>query len=172
MKKYITLLSLLFISLFNVTPINAQEKNERTTSVYFIRHAEKDRSNPDERNPHLTDQGIQRAEKWAHFFKDIPLDAVYSTNYHRTIETAYPTAQQKGLEVINYDPRILDPAPFVNKHKGRTILIVGHSNTTPAFVNAFLGEKKYEDLSDTDNGSVFLVRYSDLEKNAVQYHVD
>ena len=61
MKKYITLLSLLFISLFNVTPINAQEKNERTTSVYFIRHAEKDRSNPDERNPHLTDQGIQRA---------------------------------------------------------------------------------------------------------------
>ena len=57
-------------------------------------------------------------------------------------------------------------------HKGRTILIVGHSNTTPAFVNAFLGEKKYEDLSDTDNGSVFLVRYSDLEKNAVQYHVD
>ena len=65
MKKYITLLSLLFISLFNVTPINAQEKNERTTSVYFIRHAEKDRSNPDERNPHLTDQGIQRAEKWA-----------------------------------------------------------------------------------------------------------
>ena len=172
MKKYITLFSLLFISLFNVTPLNAQEKNEYTTSVYFIRHAEKDRSNPDERNPHLTDQGIQRAEKWAHFFKDIPLDAVYSTNYHRAIETAYPTAQQKGLEVINYDPRKLDPSPFVNKHKGSTILIVGHSNTTPAFVNAFLGEKKYEDLSDTDNGSVFLVRYSHTEKIAVQYHVD
>ena len=167
MKKYITLLSLLFISLFNVTPINAQEKNERTTSVYFIRHAEKDRSNPDERNPHLTDQGIQRAEKWAHFFKDIPLDAVYSTNYHRTIETAYPTAQQKGLEVINYDPRILDPSPFVNKHKGRTILIVGHSNTTPQFANDILGEEKYPEINDDNNGNLYIVTIQNKNKSSI-----
>jgi broad specificity phosphatase PhoE len=115
---------------------------------------------------------MQRAEKWARFFKDVSINAIYSTNYHRTQETAVPTAKQKGLEVISYDPRKLDPTPFVDKHKGHTILIVGHSNTTPAFVNAFLGEKKHGDLSDSDNGSVFLVRYSDTEKIAVQYHVD
>ena len=172
MKKYISLFSLLLISLCNVTSLSAQEKSEQAINVYFIRHAEKDRSNPNERNPHLTEQGMQRAEKWARFFKDVPIDAIYSTNYHRTQETAVPIAKQKGLEVISYDPRKLDPTPFVDKHKGHTILIVGHSNTTPAFVNAFLGEKKHEDLSDSDNGSVFLVRYSDTEKIAVQYHVD
>lgn len=172
MKKYISLFSLLLISLFNVTNLNAQQKSEQTTTVYLIRHAEKDRSNPNERNPHLTEQGSQRAEKWARFFEDVPIDAIYSTNFHRTQETAAPTAKQKGLEVISYGARKLDPTPFVDKHRGHNILIVGHSNTTPAFVNAFLGVKKYEDLSDSDNGSVFLVRYSDTEKIAVQYHVD
>ena len=95
MKKYISLFSLLLISLCNVTSLSAQEKSEQAINVYFIRHAEKDRSNPDERNPHLTEQGMQRAEKWARFFKDVPIDAIYSTNYHRTQETAVPTAKQK-----------------------------------------------------------------------------
>ena len=172
MKNTSILSVLTFIFCLSASSLEAQENNENNTRIYFIRHAEKDRSNPDERNPHLTQKGFMRAEKWAHFFKDIPITAVYSTNYHRTLETAAPTAKSKNISVQTYDPRNLDPAPFMDHHKGEAILIVGHSNTTPAFVNAFLGIKKYKDLSDSDNASVFLVRYGPLGKKAEQYHVD
>ncbi|MFT7407968.1 MAG: 2,3-bisphosphoglycerate-dependent phosphoglycerate mutase, partial [Flavobacteriaceae bacterium] len=58
--------------------------NSNTTAIYFIRHAEKDRSNLSEKNPRLNTEGIKRSKKWVHFFKDIPLTAVYSTQYLRT----------------------------------------------------------------------------------------
>lgn len=153
---------------------NAQEISDKETSgtFYFIRHAEKERSNPKDRNPHLTKNGQTRAENWAHFFKDIPLKAIYSSNYHRTIETATPTAAQKGLEVLTYDPSNLDPSPFLEKFPKDQVLIVGHSNTTPAFVNAFLNEVKYKDLDDADNGSIFVLQITNGVKLVNQYHID
>jgi 2,3-bisphosphoglycerate-dependent phosphoglycerate mutase len=35
---------------------------------------------------------------------------------------------------------------------------VGHSNTTPAFVNAVLGEHTYEDIDDNENGMLYIVK--------------
>ena len=49
--------------------INLAEK-ENTSVYYFIRHAEKDRSDSTNKNPSLTIQGLERANKWALFFKD------------------------------------------------------------------------------------------------------
>jgi 2,3-bisphosphoglycerate-dependent phosphoglycerate mutase len=146
--------------------------NSNATAIYFIRHAEKDRSNLSEKNPHLNTEGKKRSEKWVHFFKDIPLAAVYSTQYQRTEETALPTATDKGLVVQFYDANKLDPTPFLEKHQGTAILIVGHSNTTPAFVNEFIKEKRFKDLSDNDNGSVFKVQYINGQILVQQYHVD
>jgi len=146
--------------------------SSNATTIYFIRHAEKDRSNLSEKNPHLTVEGKIRAENWAHFFKDIPLAAIYSTKYHRTEETAMPTATNKSLAVQFHDAKKLDPSPFLEKHQGTAILIVGHSNTTPAFVNEFIKEKRFKDLSDNDNGTVFKVQYINGQILVQQYHVD
>ena len=132
-------------------------ENSKTTTYYLIRHAEKDRSDKENRNPHLTDAGKKRADNWAKYFEDIELDAVYSTDYNRTRETATPTAKSKNLELTFYDPRNMDPKGFMEKTKGRTILIVGHSNTTPIFANALLGEKKYDMMPDDDNASLYKV---------------
>ena len=167
----------LIVSLFLCLSLHSfgqetQTKESNAAVFYFIRHAEKDRSNPNERNPHLTEQGHYRAKQWAHFFKDIPLAAVYSSPYHRTIETATPTAAQKNLEVLSYDPRNLDPKPFLEQFPKGQILIVGHSNTTPAFVNAFLEKARYDDLDDSDNGSVFVLYISEDFKLVNQYHID
>jgi hypothetical protein len=65
--------------------------NNTTTNYYLIRHAEKDRSTKD-KDPELTDVGLKRAENWAKVFKNIPFDKVYSTDYRRTQQTAFPTA--------------------------------------------------------------------------------
>lgn len=129
----------------------------KTTTYYLIRHAEKDSSNKEDRDPHLTEAGKTRANKWAKHFEGIALDAVYSTNYNRTKETATPTAKSKNLELTMYDPRNMDAKEFMTQTEGKTVLIVGHSNTTPMFANALLGEKKYEMMQEDDNASLYKV---------------
>jgi broad specificity phosphatase PhoE len=128
-----------------------------TTTYYFIRHAEKDRTDPSDKNPHLTDVGNVRAEKWSSILGEVKFDAVYSTDYNRTKETAQPTASKNNLELSIYDPNAIDAPTFMEATKGQTVLIVGHSNTTPAFVNKILGNKKYEDIDDSNNGNLYIV---------------
>jgi len=144
-----------------ITPINAQESTRySTTTYYLIRHSEKDRSDKTNKNPNLNEAGTKRAKNWSQVFENIGFDAVYSTNYNRTIETATPTATTHELEIQFYDPRNLYSEEFAETTFGKTVLIVGHSNTTPIFVNAILGEKKYEYMDDHDNGSLYIVTIS------------
>ena len=141
--------------------INVAEK-ENTSVYYFIRHAEKDRSDSTNKNPSLTIQGLERANKWALFFKDKNIAAVYSTNYKRTQQTALSIAKEQNLEIISYTTKELISEKFIANNKGKNIVIVGHSNTTPELVNSLLGEKKYEDIADSENNNVFIVT---LKKN-------
>ena len=137
-------------------------EKENTSVYYFIRHAEKDRSDSTNKNPSLTIQGLERANKWALFFKDKNIAAVYSTNYKRTQQTALPIAKEQNLEIISYISKELISEKFIADNKGKNIVIVGHSNTTPELVNSLLGEKKYEDIADRENNNVFIVT---LKKN-------
>ena len=50
--------------------------------------------------------------------------------------------------------------------KGKTVLVVGHSNTTPVFANKILGEKKYENMDDNDNSSLYIVTISGDQKKS------
>jgi broad specificity phosphatase PhoE len=151
-----------------VTPI----EEDVVTTYYFIRHAEKDRSDPENRNPALTELGQERAQNWMRVFKDIALDAVYSTDYNRTQQTAAPTAQSKSLNVESYNPRTLNDSLFSNATQGKTVLVVGHSNTTPSFVNAVIGTKTYGDIDDSNNGNLYVVRVQGDRKEAQLLHVN
>lgn len=143
-------------------PSHAQEavNNKKSTVYYFIRHAEKDKSDKTNKDPNLKQEGVLRAAKWSFVFENVAFDAVYSTNYNRTKQTAQPTAEKQGLEVQIYDPRQLFSETFANNTKGKTVLVVGHSNTTPAFVNAALGTKKYENIDDNNNANLYIVTIS------------
>ena len=143
MKKLVVLLVILFCSLSSF----AQE----VSTYYLVRHAEKDRSDKTNSNPELTDLGHQRALRWSSVFENVTFDAVYSTNYLRTIATAKPTASAKGLEIQFYNPRELYSKDFQQETLGKTVLVVGHSNTTPQFVNAILGIDRYADIQDNNN---------------------
>ena len=46
---------------------------------------------------------------------------------------------------------------FKTATQGKTVLVVGHSNTTPAFVNTVLKERKYPDIDDNNNGNLYVV---------------
>ena len=148
--------------LFCVHPAYTQTlglKDSFSESVYyFIRHAEKDRSNAENKNPELNQQGKIRALNWLYFFREIPLDKIYSTNYKRTIQTVEQIAEEKNIAISYYSPENIDAEIFKNQNKNMSILVVGHSNTTPALVNLIIGQNKFEKMDDNDNSSMFVVR--------------
>ncbi len=151
-------LFILIFTLLTVSSSFSQNKNDKNaTTYYLIRHAEKDRSEEDVKDPHLTKKGLSRAQNWANTLKHVPFDAVYSTEYFRTKETAQSIADNKRLEIIIYNPRNLDIDKFKEKTKGETVLIVGHSNTTPVFVNKLLNEDKYKQIDDSNNSNLYIV---------------
>ena len=156
--KYI--LTAFLIAIVCTHSYSQKKENESIRTFYFIRHAEKDRTNPSDKNPHLTEVGNARANRWSVILGEVKFDAIYSTDYHRTKETAQPTATKNNLEISIYDPKNIDETSFLQDTKGNTVLIVGHSNTTPAFVNKILGQNKYEDIDDSNNGNLYIVTIS------------
>ena len=99
MNKIIISFFLFFI--FNSYSQSIEDSN--CTSIYLIRHAEKVRENKNDKNTHLNNKGLIRAEKWNNFFKNIKLDAIYSTNYFRTLETVNPISKDNlEIQIYNY----------------------------------------------------------------------
>ena len=72
--------------------------------------------------------------------------------------TAAPTSVKKNVDVQYYDPRTIDVEQFKTDNLNKKVLIVGHSNTTPDFVNKLIGEEKYSQIDDNENGSLFIVQ--------------
>ena len=166
--RNILLLSFAVILVFSCKSEKKEEANPspETTVYYLIRHAEKDISTSNQ-DPSLTEIGLERAANWAKIFTPIKFNQIYSTDYKRTQQTALPTASKKKLDIQSYDPDNLYDENFKIKTKGKTVLIVGHSNTTPAFVNTILGEQKFDQLDDRDNGKLFIVTLVDHEISVV-----
>ncbi|MDT8416607.1 MAG: phosphoglycerate mutase family protein [Lutibacter sp.] len=142
------------------------------TTYYFIRHAEKVRGNPTDKNPDLNEIGKKRAEYWNTVFKNVAFDEIYSTNFNRTLQTAAPMAKTKNLEVKIYHPESLYNDDFQLKTKGKTVLVVGHSNTTPLFVNKILGREMYPEIDDTNNSNLYIITISDTVMDNVLLVID
>lgn len=142
------------------------------TTFYLIRHAEKDRSNTENLDPELNQDGLGRAIRWERIFSEIKLNEIYSTDFERTMMTAAPTAINQDIIIKNYDPSTVNIEEFKNANLGLNVLIVGHSNTTPDFANKLLGEEKYSAMDDYDNSSLFIVRIIDGKATDVRLKMD
>lgn len=153
-------LLIMCITLWSINTFAQEDTIAQTTTYYFIRHAEKDRSNPSEKDASLTTEGHQRAQDWSMIFQHVPFDAVYSTEFNRTKETGQPTASNNRLEIITYSVNDGYNEAFKEATIGKTVLVVGHSNTIPDFVNAVIGHEKYNEIEDTNNGNLYIVTIS------------
>ena len=125
------------------------DKIQPAVEYIVVRHAEKGAD--DARDPSLSAVGNARAQSLARLLADVPVDAVYATNYNRTQQTAWPTATARGVAVTTYDAR-LPVATFVAQlraaHTEGTVLVVGHSDTVPEIVFALSGQP-IEAMPDT-----------------------
>lgn len=164
MKNYLSIFLFIFIIQFTF----GQE--EKSTQFYFIRHAEKVKNSGDD--PVLTQLGEQRALHWADVFKNIDFDAIYSTETIRTIATALPSAVQSAIEVTPYDTKTVDLFKLAEKHPGKSILIVGHSNTIPSLVNTLIGKDRFEEIEKYNNSNLYIVNYREGISNVILLYID
>lgn len=104
--------------------------------IYLVRHAEKETGD----NPPLTVVGRARADILAQELTDAGLTAIWSTDYTRTRETAKPASNMTGLPIQIYDPARQDAFAARLKAAPGRVLVVGHSNTIPALVEALGGK--------------------------------
>lgn len=118
--------------------------------IILVRHAEKEQN--ESRDPGLSDTGHERAQRLAEAIVQLDLVAIYSTELQRALQTAAPVAEAAGkeVEVVPYGAGPLEVyietlAKKVRRHAdrayetGQAVLVVGHSNTTPALAEALLG---------------------------------
>jgi broad specificity phosphatase PhoE len=132
------------------------------TVVIVVRHAEKeDAPNPD---PALNATGQSRAAALAQAAEDAGVTAVYTTQFRRARDTGAPLAQRLGVQVTPFEINGGNMATYpqalrqeiLSKHKGETVVVVGHSNTVPALVQAFSG-KPVAALTEADYDRFFVV---------------
>ncbi|WP_139855148.1 SixA phosphatase family protein [Aequorivita sinensis] len=184
MKQF--LLLLIFTSLFtfcgqqkdkNINEQSSEETNEVKTPLYkatyyLIRHAEKDRTDPENEDPSLNIDGMMRAKNWAKYFETIKIDEIYVTKYIRTKQTVSFIAQQKAISPKTYNPNTLYSEDFLKETNGKTVIISGHSNTTPMLVNKLIGEQKFKDMNDSDNTTLFKVSIDGNNRNVETFKVE
>jgi len=163
---------LLLLFLLSAYTFSGTAQEVETTTYYLIRHAEKDRTDKANRNPHLAAHGKERALRWAEILKNFKLDAVYSTEYNRTIETGTPIAEAKNLSIQFYHPSKIDMPTFLAETKGKNVLIVGHSNTTAEFANKIIGKDTYAGIDDSNNGNLYIVTVAGDKIESVLLHME
>jgi broad specificity phosphatase PhoE len=140
--------------LMAASPLAAQQA---PTVVIVVRHA--DKAAAPANDPPLTEVGVARAAALAEFLRDAKVGAVLHTPTTRTRETARPTAELFGItpEIIPLGPMPVVSAAvreMVAKHAGKTILVVGHSNTILPWIAA-LGGPTRPDLCDHQYDGIY-----------------
>lgn len=111
--------------------------------VFVVRHAE---TTTDPNDPPLSAAGQARAAALAQLVAPAGLGAVLSSQFRRTRETGIPAATAASLtvEVIAVTSANIATygalqATTARNHAAKTVLVVGHSNTVPATVEALTG---------------------------------
>lgn len=103
----------------------------KTTTVILLRHAERTPLTAD-----LTERGRARAAALPAALAGLRIDAIYSPNLKRNLDTAAPLARARNLEVRTIDETAIAPR-LVGENPGGTVVWVGNSDNL---------EKIYEDL--------------------------
>ena len=138
------------------------------TTVYLVRHAEKETLNPNDQDPDLTAVGLKRAEDLKTYLQNVPIDAFFSTKYKRNQKTIAPLAQGRPIQFYEAHDFADIRERVLTDFKGKTVLIVAHSNTLLPLIEAFGAKKPFAQIGDNDYDNIFRLRISGKGKATVQ----
>lgn len=145
----------IFLILMAGQGLQAQE----TTRIWIVRHAEKDLTDPKEKDPELSVEGKERAETLVKYLKGKKIDALFSTDYKRTRETLTPLASQRNLGLKFYNSKdnktLVDTV--LNYYKGKNVVICSHSNRIPGIIAAFGARSPLKEITEQEYSHIFLL---------------
>jgi 2,3-bisphosphoglycerate-dependent phosphoglycerate mutase len=151
MKRTALLLVLVF------TTSVASAATPAITTVILVRHAEKAGASGD---VPLSPAGIDRANELVRVLAGTSIAAIYETPYMRTEQTAAPLATAhhvKPVDVAVNETYARDVvAAILRDHKGDTVVVVGHSNTTPDVIKQ-LGIANPPAMADSEYDNLYIV---------------
>ena len=154
--KYL-LLSFVVLSFGN--KLIAQQETP-VTKIYIVRHAEKESG----KDPVLTAAGNARAGDLMRALKNESIQKIYVSRTRRSQMTGDSMRIQLGIDTVHYTADTLcdNLVAAIMEHRdfGKTILVIGHSNTIPKIIRK-LGVLDYPqaDLPDNEFDNLFLVTY-------------
>ena len=136
-------------------------ESQATTTVIFVRHAEKAATPADD--PGLSPAGQRRVAELTRQLVDADvlagIDAIYSTPFRRTQETVRPIADALDLPINTYaasdNEQVLET--ILENHKGEIVLIVGHSNTVPVLIANLGAHKGVPPIDENEYDNIYLV---------------
>lgn len=136
------------------------------TVVIVVRHGEKAARPADD--PPLSLEGSKRAIRLSTIAQAVGVEAIFVTQARRTRETAEPSASLLNAPITSVpvnSARDDDIAAYaealkqriLSDHRGKAVLVVGHSNTAPKVAGA-LGNRTLPNLNDaTEFDAIFFV---------------
>jgi broad specificity phosphatase PhoE len=136
-------------------------ESQATTTVIFVRHAEKTSTTADD--PELSEAGQRRVAELTRQLVDADviagIDAIYASPYRRARQTAEPLAAQLDIPITSYDPddneAVLED--ILTNHKGEIILVVGHSNTIPGLIADLGASKRVPPIAENEYDNIYVV---------------
>ncbi len=136
-------------------------ESQATTTIIFVRHAEKELGVGE--NPGLSDAGQRRAAELTRQLVDADvvagIDAIYSTPFKRTQETAQPLAEALEIQIQSYDAADRETVleTILKTHKGKIILVVGHSDTLPELIANLGASKNVPPIDDMEYDNIYVI---------------
>ncbi|HBH89040.1 MAG TPA: hypothetical protein DDZ43_09725 [Hyphomonadaceae bacterium] len=125
-------------------------------TIFLVRHAEKEAGT----DPLLTAEGEARAARLGEIMEELGVDAVWSSDTRRTRATAAPAANAEGLEVQIYDLDAMEEFADTLRNSSGTILVLGHSNTTPVLAAMLTGRDEGPWFDEADYESLFRIEFN------------
>lgn len=154
-EKVVTIRDTIIIIKTDTITINKYFKDSATTFI-LSRHTETTGMGSD---PSLSIAGQERATELARMLNTAKIQAVYSTNFNRTKETAAKVASINALTTQIYDASKLDAlaTTILNQYKNGVVYISGHSNTTNVLLNTLIGAQVYGIIPDSEYDNLYIV---------------
>ncbi len=136
----------------------ALREDARDTTVILVRHAEKAVVSGDD--PPISEAGKKRAAALKHALEKAGVSAIFATQYQRTQQTVEPLAKAVKVAVTQIDAAKTESlVAQIQKLRGGTVLVAGHSNTIPQIIKA-LGVNEAPAIADSDYDDLFVVAIS------------
>lgn len=139
---------------------NTRTNAQAATKIFIVRHAEKGTGN----DPLLTPAGNKRAGDLMRALQNEGIQKIYVSQFRRTQNTGDSLRIQFRIDTVHYAADTicdnLINAIMAHRDFGKTILIIGHSNTIPQIIRK-LGVKDYPygDIPDGEFDNLFVITY-------------